>query len=51
MNRGRSRFKGWKQLKPFAAAWLFAGLSHADFAAEDAKTNEAADHPGIDGRV
>ena len=35
MNCGRNHSKGWKQLKPFAAALLFAGLSNTAFAEED----------------
>jgi hypothetical protein len=34
MNCGRSQFDGWKQLKPFAAALLLAGLGNTAFAEE-----------------
>jgi hypothetical protein len=37
MNCGRNHSKGWKQLKPLAAALLFAGLSNTAFAEEDRK--------------
>ena len=37
MNCGRNHSKGWKRLKPFAAALLFAGLSNTAFAEEDRK--------------
>jgi len=39
MNRRRSHLKGWKQLQPFAAALLFAGLGNA-FAEENRKPSK-----------
>ena len=37
MNRGRRHLKGWKQLQPFAAALLLAGLSNTAFPEEGRK--------------
>ena len=40
MNCGRNHLKGWKQLQPFAAALLLAGLGNAAFAEEARKPSK-----------
>ena len=51
MNCGGNRSKGWEQLKPFAAALLFAGLSNTAFAQEHRGPSKPPIILEINGRI